>query len=801
MSIPLIGVSDSLTNIQPIIAANSKRKRKIYAPLKCSLYSAEGPSVSFYRDSSGSRQSQVRDCYGYLRTLQAGEAAFLGARRVENICRFSELLGYTGAGAWSPVNSATVAPINDSSIPGPDGEQTGWLLTRGALANSLLRSESTTNVLRAVRHTFSIYAKKVSGGTSAMEIRVYVQGSIGTYIDTKIVTLTDSWQRFAITGTPDGTNAYVIGVSPISFASSSAGSCYIAFPQLEEIIGDTNYAPSEYVPRDLNPVRKYWYGAAVDGVQYFDTAKGNIYDSSSGVVTPGTGATLATLKGLLTYPTSLNQIQTSEDFSGYSKSDVSISLTAASAIAPDGLNTATLFDEGTAASTVHNIQVPATITTANGQSHCFSVFAKKPTSNGRDWVRLFVTDRAGTNLSAYFNISTGTIGTVSSNCWAYVETYADGWYRLIFSFSVGTGASEVVPRIYTANADNSVTYTGTNQRVLIWGASFLSSTSNGSRPVSVPYAKTTAGSQTHPGAIALWSDLEGIFEGTSEISTFAEYTPMYLLSQTNKVSYSAGGPYLVCDMPIQNPGASAAVTGAYQWDRTGITIRPPLSGGAANAKFAFDFYQGDVTGAYKWRANTYYAKDSVVVPTDTQPDNANSKKMFIAVVGGTSGSSEPSWNTAFVSTPDTSTNITSDGTVRWQNNWDNGLSGGWEPYNMADYLYSNSFLETIKLAWFISNDNDYFGAFCNGVKFSRITRPVPINPSYGGNLRTKPSKIYLGSLGTSRGIPPDTIPSTIGVSTAELLAVLTAAHMNISIWEGGVDPNFLGYTTLVGLSE
>lgn len=798
-----IGVA-SASDIPPVIAANSKRVRRIYAPLTCSLYSSEGPSPQFYRDTSTgyTRQSQVRDCYGVLRPLQHGEAAFLGARRVENLCRFSELLGYNGAGGWSVVNSATVAPINDASIPGPDGEQTGWKLTRGALANSLLRSESSTNVLRAVRHTFSVWLKTDSGGVSTAEIRVYVQGSIGTFIDTKVVSLTSTWQRFALSGTPNGSSAYVIGVAPISLASTSAGYCYVAFPQLEEIIGDTNFAPSEYVPRDYNPSRKYYLGSGVDGVQCFDVSKGNTWNSTTGLVTEKVGTALTTCKGILTYPSTVNHIQTSEDFSGFSKSDVSITVTANDSVAPDGLSTATKFDEGTAAA-VHYLGVPATVTTANGQQRVFSVHAKRPSSGGRDWVRLFVTDRAGTNLSAYFNVATGAVGIVSANCWAYTEALANEWFRLIFSFSVGTGASEVLPRIYIADADNSPTYTGTNNYVWIWGAAFLTFESSGptysSRPTAVPYAKTTAGSQFHSGATVVWNDLEGVFSGLSEWSVYGEYSPLYLLSQTNKAAYSAAGPYILTDVRPQNSGSTGILTGLFNWDRVGITIRPPLSGGAANAKLAFDFYNGEPTAYYMWRANTYYGLGSVVVPTDTKPDNANARKMFIAVREGVSGGVEPGWVNTFVSPPDTTSSLTSDGTVLWQNNWNNGLQGSWEPYNMSNYLYTNIYEETLKVGWYISNDSGFFAAYVNGVAFDVETRPVPINPVTQGSMRAKPSRIYLGSLGTSRGIPNETIPTGLGTATAELMGVLTAAHKNICVWEGGVDPSFFVSTTKNGL--
>lgn len=800
-----IGVSPSFSSIPDVIAANSKRQRKIYAPLTCSLYSIEGPSPTFYRDTSGSVLSQVVDNYGYLRTIRAGGAPFSKARFVENILRFSELLGYTGTDGWNLANSATIAPVNDCTLLGPDGNQTAWKLGRAAIANSLLKTQSSYTY-NPVRHTLSFWARTDSGGSSTMEARVYVSGTTSVYCMTRVVSLNSTWKRFCLNGVPDGTSSYTVGFSAITLASTSSGYCYIAFPQLEEMFDPENFAPSEYVSRDLNPRRKYFFGAAIDGLQFFDTEKGNTFDNSTGVVSEGIGQTLSGVEGILTYPSTKNHIDTSEDFSTYTKSDASVTLTANSTTAPDKKVTATKFDEGTASSTVHYIESAAfSIASANNKQRNWSVYAKSPgTSLGRQWLRLAVVDRSGTLVYCYYDIINGVVGSSSTNTWGTIESLADGWFRLMFSFGTGSGASEITPRIYMAEADGDVTFTGSNKYVWIWGAVLLGSTAadGGDRAIAVPYGKTTSSLQQHPGSGVLWQDLEQIL-GTTELTFYGEYTPYYLFSQTNKVTYTTCGPYVVCGTPVENTGASALVTGVYSWDRGGITIRPPLSGGSANTKLACDFYQGEVGGKYIWQANEAVSEGTIRLPTSVKPDNSTGVKMFVAVVGGVTGSTEPSWDTTFVSPPDKTTNITVDGSVKWQNSHDNTLTGTWEPYNMCDYLYLNTFGETIRVGWYVTNsytDGKPLNAFVNGFEFVTETAPIPINPDYGGAFRSNPSKMYLGRINASRGIPNETIPSTIGTTYAELMPTLTGAHKNICVWQGGVDKKFLQQMTNLGLT-
>lgn len=165
-------------------------------------------------------------------------------------------------------------------------------------------------------------------------------------------------------------------------------------------------------------------------------------------------------KGLLIEEQRTNLLTYSEQFNGnWTTSRASIS--ANTAASPDGTQTADAIVEDTTAADSHAIYRSATLTAA---AHTLSVFVK---ANGRDWIYLVCT--AGTNAGAYFNISNGTVGTVSSGYTASIVAYGNGWYRCSIAFTAT--AATWYPNIYLATGDNSTIYTGDGTSgVIVWGA-------------------------------------------------------------------------------------------------------------------------------------------------------------------------------------------------------------------------------------------------------------------------------------------------------------------------------------------
>lgn len=755
-----------------------------YASLTNSLLSEFGPLPQFYRASTSGARPYVKDCNGNYKLTNYGECLFYGARRVENL--LSDSCNFSTAN-WTVTLSATVTPVYDSNHPGPRNIQNAFLLTRSTSAFSILRRNSGITY-RAVPHTFSIWMK--SGTHTQAEIRIHISG--GATLATKIVTLTSSWQRFSVTGTPDGTSSYVVGVTADTYVSTTAGTIYIADAMMEEKIDGTT-APSEYVSRGEIPISRFYHGAGVDAVKYFSTTLANTVDAN-GLVTEATGTPLTNVMGAMTFASAIQQITDNNVSSGWGTTNVT--LTDNAATAPDGSNTAISIDEGTGAGVVHHIQRTLTglggtiVTAADSGStwYCFQGLFKKGAS-GATWMRLFIQDTASTGKSAYFDLDNGVAGTVTSGT-LNIHSAANGWYHVMWSvpFYEGSGSSDPILRISMAGGDNTPTYTGTSRVNYMWLPCMHISTSTtgpaANRPIASPISSTGASVSTLAGQGIAFS-VRGLL-GYTNFGAVSTYYPYYQIEQVGKKQYT-GTTYIRTESLSETRGSTPA---NLDIQRTGVTIRPPLSGGAANAKFAFDFYNGDPNTEYFWQPNTPYEVGDYVIPTDTQPNNDNARKVFTCVQAGTSGGSEPTWNTTFTSPPDTVSNLTTDNTVRWQVNVDNGINGRYEPYSGSELLGDQGFLGEYKIGWYVAHDD--YQMYINGVECHRQTTPRPTFVSKGYTLDYKPKTLFLGTFGSNSGQYPEAVPS--GQEDA-VMPVHCAIHRDVIIYHTAPSGNsLLSYT-------
>ena len=132
--------------------------------------------------------------------------------------------------------------------------------------------------------------------------------------------------------------------------------------------------------------------------------------------------------------------------------------------APDGTATADeLIDDAT--NDRHMIEQPIVVVTAT--SYTMSIFAK---ANTLSWIYLL--ENSGVSATAYFNLSTGVVGTVSGtgSPSATIKAYPNGWYRCTMTFT-SSGISAGF-RIGITTGDAVPTYSGSGQSVYLWGAQF-----------------------------------------------------------------------------------------------------------------------------------------------------------------------------------------------------------------------------------------------------------------------------------------------------------------------------------------
>lgn len=130
--------------------------------------------------------------------------------------------------------------------------------------------------------------------------------------------------------------------------------------------------------------------------------------------------------------------------------------------APDGTSTALSLVPTTTSTDEHLFYQSFTGT---DQAYTFSVYAK---TNGYNWVYLRP-QIVSSLLWASFDLSTGTIGTVSSGITATITSVGNGWYRCTATRTLSANTCYFV--VGVANADNHPTFAGNGTSgIYVWGA-------------------------------------------------------------------------------------------------------------------------------------------------------------------------------------------------------------------------------------------------------------------------------------------------------------------------------------------
>jgi hypothetical protein len=124
---------------------------------------------------------------------------------------------------------------------------------------------------------------------------------------------------------------------------------------------------------------------------------------------------------------------------------------------PLGASQAFLMTEDSATSE-HRIQENTAISWVSGTKYCAWAIVKP---NGRDWCYIrFISPVAGNNDRAYFNLTTGNVGSAGVNIDDYgMEPLGDGYY-LVWATCVSGGTANRFWILGLANADNALSYLG-----------------------------------------------------------------------------------------------------------------------------------------------------------------------------------------------------------------------------------------------------------------------------------------------------------------------------------------------------
>ncbi len=167
-------------------------------------------------------------------------------------------------------------------------------------------------------------------------------------------------------------------------------------------------------------------------------------------------------------PNNGNLMGFSQEFDNTDWQNTDVNITGNDTAAPDATVTAEKVLEQ-ATDNVH--QVYQDVELAASTTHYTSVHAKPV--NGRNFLHLVQTNRAGTVHSVYFDVSTGVASgtTAGSPSNITITAVANSFYRCSFSFPSGTGSSVPRQTIRNASADNVDSFLGDVTKGLhLWGS-------------------------------------------------------------------------------------------------------------------------------------------------------------------------------------------------------------------------------------------------------------------------------------------------------------------------------------------
>ena len=392
---------------------------------------APGTTATFTRATTAT----FTDHEGVLRTAIAGEARFVGARRVRNLIPSSESFatGWTAPGAASVSANAMLSPIGTLTADA--------LIEDGTTAYHRINHASVTRTSGQVI-AVSVHAK-YAGRNLFMNWNAFCNAAGAFNLQTGEVTqgegvasieaLDGGWYRCTVIGTCTATgadNGY-LQLTPTNVSGSYAGDgvsgAYFWGVQLEDITGRADQTtPSEYVSVGVESAPAY-HGAGVDGVKYFDTTLAGVPISSS------------TLKGYLSEGSRQNICLQSNSFNTTWTENGGVLTCTQNVTGPDGATSAwTMTDDSAAA-----IEGRAQAITLTAATYTFSVFVKKTAS--------------ATTFPAIYAIA----GSIFAG--ATIDTN-NGTATAIASFDALTMASGISVRCSSYNTDfwrAELTFTGT----------------------------------------------------------------------------------------------------------------------------------------------------------------------------------------------------------------------------------------------------------------------------------------------------------------------------------------------------
>lgn len=386
-----------------------------------------------------------------------------GGRR--NVLTYTE--DFSNA-AW---NKGTGGSISGSPVTDPDGTTTAaaytWASSTATYAYLSQHAPGTSQVA----NTYSIWLKRPAG-TGERTLRLAITDYTLSTGNGSTVTVTESWQQFSYTRTSTFTTGFVgagflLGASGVSIAAGDV--LHVWHPQLELGSSATAY---QKVVADWDVTES---GVTSIPALYYDGSDDSLATAAIDFATCTSDG--AARRNLLTFPSAFND-------SSWTKNLATVTENAATA--PDGTTTADLLYPN---STGVNRYVGQQYVTTAASVYTSTVYAKMA---GIRWIAFLTAD--GSAVAAWFDLQTGTVGTVLGGYTASISPASNGYYRCAIVSTAGAVTSFTSYIVLCdANGSYTVTANGTDG-VYIWGAqSELGSTATAFQDIGTDAVTVFAG--------------------------------------------------------------------------------------------------------------------------------------------------------------------------------------------------------------------------------------------------------------------------------------------------------------------
>ena len=364
------------------------------------------------------------------RKAKINEVRFRGARRVENLMRYSE--DFSNA-TWLKLGTGTPATATLSAVTPPPGFRDCYLLDVSTAADARIAQSITPPSWG--RYILSFWVRSVSGtGTWG-----YILNSGGATVN-----IDTTWRR--VQTTYDFPGPANINIYP---ANRGAGGtllqALVTGVQLEFVGGATNLTvASEYVSQDS--IGAPFFGAGVDGVRYFDALCANT--AASNVITEVTANVPIPEANLLGM---MSEVQSSNYEQNTATQTVTLLTSAADGDVMGG-STGFLLTEtgGTGAHFSYQASLASPII---GTAYTLSAYVKRGTAN-----KIQITPSANWGASNYyanFDLVAGTlVGQGAGNYAAGIAPAGNGWFRIWMTCLATTTSSGAAIIIATIANDN-----------------------------------------------------------------------------------------------------------------------------------------------------------------------------------------------------------------------------------------------------------------------------------------------------------------------------------------------------------